>query len=163
VGIVQRDISTVARIPVGDVEVSVSKQLPVYLPTFKQYAPIRSETFQDQYFFDITIYLSYLFAQTSIPTSEARVYLRERVGQDILSTLKQRKLVTLPTRSSPSTAAAEMSKAASGISSILTAFKSTGLIESFRFDAEDMLDMDYVDSLFIDVSLIILYMSCSHS
>lgn len=147
---VQGEIGAAAGCSVVEVERNVSAALPLYLPFFRQYAPLREETLADQYFFDICVYLSYLFAETRVPASEARVALRNRVGEAVLSWLRRRRLVALPRPSAPSLTDAAAA-AATGVGAILSAYLKLGLVGSFSFDDEDLRDETYLRSIFDEV------------
>lgn len=142
-GIAQEEIAALAHVSVATLRANVSAQLPLYLPFFRQFAPIVSESLSDQYFFDLSAYLSYLQAQTLIPDSETRLLLRNRVGDRVLDWLVEGGSVPRP-----SLGRRDAAVAAEGLKAILRAFEKTGLVGSFAFDAEDMLDAAYTEDLF---------------
>ena len=91
--IILEEISRVSKVPVSDVSKKVNVQLQLYLPYFKGFVPIRSEALSDQYYFDITLYASYIVAAQLIPKSTDRVILRKNVGDSILDLLIKKKLI----------------------------------------------------------------------
>ena len=91
--IVIAEISRVTKLPVSVISMKVNAQLQLYLPYFKEFVPITSETFSDQYYFDITLYASYIVAAQLIPKSTDRVILRKNVGDSILDLLIKKNLV----------------------------------------------------------------------
>ena len=94
--IILEEISRVSKVPVPDVSKKVNVQLQLYLPYFKGFVPIRTEALSDQYYFDITLYTSYIVAAQLIPKSTDRVILRKNVGDSILDLLIKRKLIRGP-------------------------------------------------------------------
>jgi hypothetical protein len=153
--ILRKRISSAGKIPIEMIQGNVTAQLPLYLPFFRLYAPIRRESLDDQYFFDINIYLLYLIAESVIPDSESRILLRERIGDDMLSWMSKKRLLEIP---KPRGGIPEV---ALGIGRILETFKGIRFIESFTFDAEDMLDVEYVSGLFEDVSIQLFRHRCN--
>ena len=147
---VQTEIGSASGCSLAEIERNVTAALPLYLPFFRQYAPIREESLADQYFFDISVYLSYLIAEGRVPSSEARIALRERVGDAILGWLMRRRLVAL-NRPQSKSAADRALAAASGLRAILAAYEKLGLVDSFSFDDEDLRDAAYLSSLFDEV------------
>ena len=149
---VQTEIGVASGCSLAEIDRNVTAALPLYLPFFRQYAPIREESLADQYFFDISVYLSYLIAEARVPTSEGRVALRERVGDAVLNWLRRRKLVALAQQPSTADAADRALAAAAGLGAILAAYQKLGLVDSFSFDDEDLRDAAYLSSLFDEVS-----------
>ena len=94
--IVIEEISRISKVSIPDVTTKVNAQLALYLPYFKEFVPIRSETLADQYYFDITLYASYLIAAQLIPKSTDRVILRKAVGDSILDLFIEKKMISAP-------------------------------------------------------------------
>jgi hypothetical protein len=93
VTVVREEISRITGISAPEVETKVNAQKLLYLPYFKEFVPIRVEDVSDQYYFDITLYVSYLVAAQLIPKSTDRVVLRKAVGDRVLELLMQKGLI----------------------------------------------------------------------
>lgn len=92
--IVVEEISRLCKTPVTEINAKIGAQLALYLPYFKEFVPIKTENNSDQYYFDITLYASYLVAAQFIPKSTDRVILRKAVGDGVLDLLMKKKLIT---------------------------------------------------------------------
>ena len=90
---VHEEISRIAGVSVPEIVTKVNAQKLLYVPYFKEFVPIRAEDFSDQYFFDITLYVSYLVAAQLIQKSTDRVILRKAVGNRVLDLLMQKGLI----------------------------------------------------------------------
>lgn len=97
---IQLEICRIAKAPVADIATKVGSQMLLYLPYFKAFVPIKVENLSDQYYFDVTLYVTYLLAAQLIPKSTDRVILRKSVGDRILNILQQKKLLGLTSTSS---------------------------------------------------------------
>lgn len=142
--IVTKEVSVGANVPVAVVQANATAMLPLFLPFFRQYAPLREENLSDQYYFDVCVYMRYLIAEARIPESMDRLRLRDRVGDAVLALLQRKRGLRLPgrTRDLPATADA--------MRDTLQCLQRAGVIESFAFDDEDMRDREYAASLFVD-------------
>lgn len=87
VTVVREEISRITGISAPEIETKVNAQKLLYLPYFKEFVPIRVEDVSDQYYFDITLYVSYLVAAQLIQKSTDRVILRKAVGNRVLDLL----------------------------------------------------------------------------
>ena len=96
---IQLEISRIAKAPVGDIATKVDSQMLLYLPYFKAFVPMKAENLSDQYYFDVTLYVTYLVAAQLIPKSTNRVILRTSVGDRILNMLTEKKLLGLTSES----------------------------------------------------------------
>jgi len=120
----------------------VRDNLPTYLNKFKEFAPIAADTLSDQYYFDLSLFLHYLFAKNAISDSKSRVLLRERVADDILRLLD----LDTPPKSN------QYTELGSGIKTILDKLCGVGLIESYSVDLEDLMDIEYLQQTFSKAS-----------
>jgi hypothetical protein len=93
VTVVYQQIGRLANLSSSSIKTKVDAQMVLFMPYFKEFVPIRKEDYSDQYYFDITLYVSYLVAAILIPKSTDRVILRKAVGEDILGLLISKKLV----------------------------------------------------------------------
>lgn len=144
----------------------VDSKVPYMLNYFRTFAPITTQDLSDQYYFDMVMYLYYLEAASRIPSSEERVGLRSRVGQEILKLLvdeyglyNSSGDITLPVydsssrkQDSISVAAKSLSKLSTVITAVLDRFKTNGIILDYEFQADDLDDVPYAISSFQDVS-----------
>ena len=143
----------------------VDSKVPYMLNYFRTFAPITTQDLSDQYYFDMVMYLYYLEAGSRIPSSEERVGLRSRVGQEILRLLvdeyglynNSSGGITLPVhdrrqQDSISLAAKNLSKLSTVITAVLERFKMNGIILDYEFQADDLDDVTYAISSFQDVS-----------
>lgn len=87
VTVVREEISRITGISAAEVETKVNAQKLLYIPYFKEFVPVRVEDVSDQYYFDITLYVSYLVAAQLIQKSTDRVILRKAVGNRVLDLL----------------------------------------------------------------------------
>jgi len=144
---------------------TVDSKVPYMLNYFRTFAPITTQDLSDQYYFDMILYLYYLEAGSRISTSEERVALRSRVGQEILRLLvdeyglySSSDDIMMPVydrkQRSFSIAAKSLSKLSMTITSILDRFKTNGIILDYDFQADDLDDVPYAISSFQDVSYI---------
>ena len=126
-----------------DITETVNRLTPDALSYFREFAPVTSEDLSDQYYFDIIIFLHYLFAKNAIIGSEERVKLRENIACGIL------RLLNVPPELDK-TAGSPTEAISIGIKRILEQSVKYGLIESFTLDNrfEDLLDLEYVQSTF---------------
>jgi hypothetical protein len=92
IDVIHTEMSRIAKTSVVTIKSKVDSMMLLYLPYFKEYVPIKTEDLSDQYYFDITLYVSYLLAAQLIPKSTDRVVLRKAVGDGILDLLTQKKL-----------------------------------------------------------------------
>jgi hypothetical protein len=158
---VHDQISKYSGIPLKDVADKVSNAVPTYIPKFTEYVPIKSRDLSDQYYFDITLYVTYLVAAELIPDSVSRIPLRKGVGLAVYNVLKDRNLIQLPsppvkatgTSASAGEAAENMAALSDGVSRILNAFTASGILSSYEFDAEDLADYTFAKASFSDVSI----------
>ena len=90
---IQLEISRIAKAPVEDIATKVGAQMLLYLPYFKEFVPMKAENLSDQYYFDVTLYVTYLVAAQLIPKSTDRVILRKSVGDRILNILTEKKIL----------------------------------------------------------------------
>lgn len=142
----------------------VDSKVPYMLNYFRTFAPITTLDLSDQYYFDMVMYLYYLEAGSRISSSEERVGLRSRVGQEILRLLvdeyglyNSSGGITLPVydrrqQDSISLAAKSLSKLSAVITAVLERFKMNGIILDYEFQADDLDDVTYAISSFQDVS-----------
>lgn len=158
------------QIAISNLTSIVDSKVPYMLNYFRTFAPITTLDLSDQYYFDMIMYLYYLEAASRIPSSEERVGLRSRVGQEILRLLvDQYGLynnssgdITLPVydnsssssrkQDSISVAANSLSKLSTMITAVLDRFKTNGIILDYEFQADDLDDVPYAISSFQDVS-----------
>ena len=162
VHIVLTSISDISKTPIAELINSVNKQINSTLQDFRSFVPITTESVTDQYYFDMLLYLYYLEAGKLIPKSEDRVRLRYIVGQRILSLLQRDfKVLYLSPSQQPSDPdqlvnrkyANGLRKLAEGITTVLNVFKSTGIIDNYKFDVDDFVDEEYAYSSFEEVIL----------
>lgn len=93
IDIIHQEISNVSNSPISIVIDKVKAQTLLFLPYFKEFVPIKHQDYSDQYYFDITLYVSYIVAAQLIPKSTDRVILRKAVGDNILALMINKKLV----------------------------------------------------------------------
>jgi hypothetical protein len=121
----------------------VESKVPGLLPYFMTFAPVSKEDISDQYYFDITMYATYLEAAKLIPKSEQRVMLRDSIGNDLIASLDMAK-------PSPEKSTIDI---ANGYQEMLKKFVDVGIISSYDFDDEDLRDLDYVEKTLGAVSI----------
>jgi hypothetical protein len=159
VTVVYEQIGRLANLPSSSIKTKVDAQMVLYLPYFKEFVPIRKEDYSDQYYFDITLYVSYLVAAILIPKSTDRVILRKAVGDDILGLLISKKLVSssldvksklIDGTTSAAISAEKMTLFARGVKEIVSAFKKANFISDFKMDEEDIADKIFAESSFVE-------------
>jgi hypothetical protein len=126
----------------NEIHYFVKENTPPYLSYFETFVPITYPDFRDQYYFDISIFLHYLFAKSVIPESKERVKFRELVANDILRLMNVE--FPLSRQSFPSS----LAYVGSGIRQILDKSVTLGLIGSYVIDDEDLYDLDYLKNTF---------------
>eukprot|EP00596_Hydrurales_sp_CCMP1899_P008757 CAMPEP_0119046522 /NCGR_PEP_ID=MMETSP1177-20130426/47189_1 /TAXON_ID=2985 /ORGANISM="Ochromonas sp, Strain CCMP1899" /LENGTH=350 /DNA_ID=CAMNT_0007019793 /DNA_START=116 /DNA_END=1168 /DNA_ORIENTATION=+ len=159
VTVVYQQIGRLANLPSSSIKTKVDAQMVLFLPYFKEFVPIRKEDYSDQYYFDITLYVSYLIAAILIPKSTDRVILRKAVGDDILGLLISKKLVAssldvksklIDSTTSAVISAEKMTLFARGVKEIVSAFKKANFITDFKMDEEDIADKIFAESSFVE-------------
>lgn len=160
VTVVYQQIGRLANLPSSAIKTKVDAQMLLFLPYFKEFVPIRKEDYSDQYYFDITLYVSYLVAALLIPKSTDRVILRKAVGDDMLGLLISKKLVgssldvkskLIDSTTSAAVSAEKMTLFARGVKEIVSAFKKANFISDFKVDEEDIADKIFAESSFAEV------------
>jgi hypothetical protein len=157
--IIHEEISRQTGLPISTITSKVAAQMLLFLPYFKEYVPIKTQDFSDQYYFDIALYVSYLVAADLIPKSTNRVILRKAVGDNVLALLIDKKLipsigsldVTTKPLLSPSVGAGKMALFAKGVKEILSAFSTSEFVSSFTVDEDDIGDKIFAESSFNEV------------
>ena len=147
--IVDQSIVKLSSATEGDIEKSVNKRLPTTLAYFQEFVPLAEEKLSNEYYFDIVVFLHYLFAKDVIPSSEQRIKLREMVADGIIDMLDVNG--GLSSEISKNIGGSKTAGLVEGMKYILNRSMQVGLIESYSFDnnrIEDLYDEDYVDSTF---------------
>ena len=180
VEIVKTSIAKYSQKTIDEINLFVENKLPERLVYFKKFAPIANENLSDQYYFDIIIYLQYVFAQKFIINSSDRVKLRDEIGSLILKLLLSSSdnnnynigsngdnnsnnndynkipMINLKKESANDDfiiAAELLPKVSIGIITILDKFMNVGLIERYVLDAENLEDVIYSRESFKEVCL----------
>lgn len=130
----------------------VKDTVPYSLKYFQLLAPIASETLDDQYYFDMILYLYYLEAGKILTKSEERVNLRRIVGDNILKIAQSKYAVLNPitpvtidsTEHMLSIKSNNVVILCNGIKQILDLFSRTKVINGYTFDDENLTDLPYV-------------------
>ena len=172
---IYNEISKVSGVSVAMIKMKVTDMVENIIPKFTNYVPIKKMDYSDQYFFDISLYTTYLVAASFIPQSTDRVILRKAVGLSILKLLANKnflstdiKEVILSNQGSnnniidmnPSVASKKIETLAIGMKEILTIFASSKIIEDiFIFDGEDFSDEKFALQSFNEVNVTFFYYS----
>jgi hypothetical protein len=150
--IVTDSICSLGKVSRDDISKFVDENISTYLKKFSQYVPITNYELSDQYYFDIIIFLHYLYAKNVLKTSIQRVELRKLVAKEILNSLKLKRSYENYSIGNYNTTGLSM-----GIKDILDNLVKIGLIESYSIDDENLTDQDYVKTSFDEVFLFSIF------
>lgn len=145
--IVQNEVHEISNTSNSDLLNFIDNSLPTVLSNFSKFVPIVKKDFTDQYYFDIYLYMSYLYAKNTISESKDRVQLRTKIGQKLLYNLPidRFKVVNLDVLKS---SISLLPKLHEDIRDILDIYSSSGLISSYILDDENLLDEEYIKTSF---------------
>jgi len=159
--IIAREMSNQCGLPPDVLKSEAFRQIPYYLSYFRTFVPIKEESYRDQYFFDISLYLLYLTAERLIPKSENRVSMRSNIGCKVLLEIK--KIISnvkfLENSSDQDKEAGYQLVHLIGdnIPQILDVFVSKGIISGYLFNRDDIDDDEYNKYSFTEVSSLYLF------
>lgn len=162
--IVFEELSKAMDVSIEAFKANLYGKVPYYLKYFKTFAPIVTESLDDQYYFDMIMYIAYLEAGSVVKHSQDRVQLRQRIGDRILAYLQATNKFSTPSTASPSTKAilaANLVNRRGDIKLLLDAFVAAKFISEYKYDDEPLDDVPYVLSSFDEVkSTLIITLTC---
>lgn len=152
--IVFEELSRATNVQIEIFRNNVYGKVPYYLKYFCTFAPIVSESLDDQYYFDMIMYIAYLEAGRIVKQSEERVKLRQRIGDRILEYVSSSGEFVAPTATPNSTKAAlaaNLVNKRGNIKLLLNIFVAAKFISGYKYDDEPLDDIPYVLSSFNEV------------
>ena len=159
VNIVKNEISTFTKISSEKLSMEVAEMLPIYLNYFRKFVPISNLSLTDQYYLDIVLYILFLIVQKEIIDPINRYKFSQSLGENSMNYIVNSgyitmKLINNDNNNNKSELALynKSQQLAKDIKSILDFYQEYGLISSYSFDDENLLDMEYLLSSLDSVS-----------